>query len=343
MATLTQSTQSMIEAYKSVDGMGRYINTIEVMNDTSQGILDDWVWMEANSGTKHIRSIRTGLPSLAWGMLYKGIPQSKSSKQQVTDTTGFVEGLSTVDLRQLNLYAEKKAAIRQEEGNTFIESMAQELVTAMFYHDPDSNPQYPMGLGARYGQLGTSGAAAQVIDGGGSGSDNTSIWFVEHGYSGLSVIYPKGTPAGMQRENMGRQRVLDEDGNPYYVEEEMFSTHVGFSVGDWQRIVRIANIDVSDLQAGTVDLYGLMRKGYYKLKNRRVSKVMNQENPGRVSIYCNRDVLEALDALGTNAGNADNFIRLRPQEVEGREVMTYRSMPIRETDAILNTEAEVTT
>jgi len=343
MATLTQSTQSMIDHYKSLDGMGRYINTIEVLNDTSQGILDDWVWMECNSGTKHIRSIRTGLPSLAWGMLYQGIPQSKSAKQQVTDTTGFVEGLSPVDERQLDLYADNKNALRQEEGNTFLEAMAQELMTAMFYHDPDSNPKYPMGLGARFGQLGTSGAANQVIDAGGSGSDNTSIWFVEHGYSGLSVIYPKGTPAGMQRKNRGSQMVTDANGDPYFVEMEEFRTHVGFSIGDWQRVVRIANIDVSDMQAGSVDLYKWMRKGYYKLKNRRVSKVMNQESPGRVSIYCNRDVLEALDALGTNDGASDSFIRLRPQEIQGREVMTYRGMPIRETDAILNTEAEVTT
>jgi hypothetical protein len=58
-------------------------------------------------------------------------------------------------------------------------------------------------------------------------------------------------------------------------------------------------------------------------------------------IYCNRDVLEALDALATNAGATDLFIRLTPQQIEGKEVLTYRGMPIRQTDAILNTEARV--
>lgn len=343
MSTLTQTTQTMIDQYKSLDGMGRFINTLEVLNNTSQGILDDWVWQECNSGTKHTRSIRTGLPELAWGMLNYGIPQSKAAKQQVDDTTGFVEGLSTVDERQLELYAENKAAIRQEEGNTFIEAMAQELCTAMFYHDPAGDPRLPKGFGARYNQLGTSGAANQVIDGGGSGSDNTSIWFIDWSFAGASVIYPKGTPAGMQRDNKGSQRVLDANGNPYYVEEELFRTHVGFTLGDWQRCVRIANIDVSDLQAGSVDIYALLRKGYYRLKQRRINKIHNQEAPGRTVMYCNRDVLEALDALATNQGSTDNFTRLRPMEIQGREVMTYRGMPIRETDAILNTEAEITT
>lgn len=341
MSTLVQTTQGMIDLYQSTDGMGVYLNTIEVMNNTSQGILDDWVWQECNSGTKHIRSIRTGLPSVSWGMLNYGIPQSKSTKQQVTDSTGFVEGLSNVDTRQLDLYADKRTLVRQEEGNTFIEAMSQELLTAMFYHSTATNPQHPLGLGARYAALDTKGAGGQIIDAGGTGSDNTSIWFVDHSYNGLSVIYPKGTPAGMTRENMGRQRVLDDNGNPYYVEEEQFRTHVGFSLGDWRLCARIANIDVSNMQAGSVDLYTWLRKAYYKLNQRRTSKVMDQSMPGRTAIYCNRDVLEALDALATNKGSSDNFIRLRPMEIEGREVLTYRGMPIRETDALLNTETRI--
>lgn len=341
MATLVQSTLSMLDQYKAVDGMGRLINVVEVMNNTSQYIMDDWVWMECNSGTKHTRGIRTGLPSVSWGALYEGIPQSKSTKQNVDDTTGFVEGLSSVDERVLELYAGNEAAIRAAEGSTFIEAMSQELVTALFYHNPATNARLPKGLGARFGVKATSGAGNQIVDAGGSGSDNTSIWFVEWGYDGLSVIYPKGAPAGIKRENKGQQRLTDASGNPFFAQEELFRAHVGFSLGDWQRIARVANIDVSDMQAGSVKLYDFLRKAYYKLKSRRTGKVMDQANPGRVAIYCNRDVLQALDALATNAGAADNFTRLKYGEIEGKEVLTYRGIPIRETDAILNTETRV--
>lgn len=341
MATLSQSTLSMIDQYKQVDGKGRLIDVIEVMNNTSQNIMDDWVWMQCNSGLQHTRSIRTGLPSVAWGMLYSGIAQSKSTKQTVQDTTGFVEALSSVDKRQLDLYAGNEVAIRSAEGRAFIEAMSQELVTALFYHNSDTDPKKPKGLGARFGVKATSGAGNQIVDAGGTGSDNTSIWFVEWGYDGLSVIYPEGTTAGISRENKGEQRVLDGSGNPYYVEEELFRCHAGFSLGDWQRIARIANVDVSDMRSGSVKLYDFMRSAYYKLKSRRTSKVADQTNPGRVAIYCNRDVLEALDRLATNQGTTDNFTSLKWGEIEGKEVLTYRGIPLRETDAILNTEARV--
>lgn len=342
MSTLVQSTLSMVDQFKQVDGKGRFINVIEAMNNTSQYCMDDWVWQQCNSGTKHRRSIRTGLPSVSWTALYEGIPQSKSFKQMVDDTTGMVEGLSSVDQRLIKLYDQNAAAIRDSEARAYFESMSQELMTALFYHNTASNPRLPKGLGARYGKLGTSGAANQVIDAGGTGSDNTSIWFVEWGFDGLSVIYPEGTVGGIQRENKGQQRVLDASGNPYYVEEEHIGANVGFSIGDWQRISVVRNVDISNVQAGTVDLYKFMRKAYYKLKSRRAMKIMDQAAPGRIAIYCNRDILEALDALGTNAGASDNFTRLRPGEIEGKEVMTYRGFPIRETDALLNTEAPVT-
>ena len=137
---------------------------------------------------------------------------------------------------------------------------------------------------------------------------------------------------------MGRQRVLDENGNPYYVKEEKFTWHLGLAVKDWRYVSRVANIDVSEMQAGNVKLYDFMRKAYYKLQS-RIRR--GDAAGGRQVIYCNRDVLEALDALATNAGAGDNFVRLKDSELEGQEVLTYRGIPIRETDALLNTEARV--
>lgn len=341
MATLQQSTLSMVEAFKGVDGKGRLIDVIETMNNTSQYVMDDWVWEQCNSGTKHTTSIRTGLPSVSWGALYEGIPQSKATRQQVDDTTGFVEAIAQVDSRLLDLYAENRDAIRMQEARTYIESMSQELVTALFYHNPATNVRHPKGLGARMGVKATSGAGNQIVDAGGTGSDNTSIWMVEWGGDGLRAIYPNGTTGGVERQNKGEQPTTDASGNRFYVEEELFRCHVGFTLGDWQRVSRIANIDVSDMLAGSVKLYDFLRKGYYKLKSRRTAKVMDQKAPGRVALYCNRDTLEALDALATNAGTTDNFTRLKYGEIEGREVLTYRGIPIRETDAILNTEARI--
>jgi len=37
----------------------------------------------------------------------------------------------------------------------------------------------------------------------------------------------------------------------------------------------------------------------------------------------------------------DNFVRLTPMEIQGEEVMTWRGIPIRETDALVTNEALV--
>jgi hypothetical protein len=60
---------------------------------------------------------------------------------------------------------------------------------------------------------------------------------------------------------------------------------------------------------------------------------------GRTVIYMNRDMLQALDAAGTNASNG--ALMLKPMELQGEEVLSYRGMPIRETDALINAESVV--
>ncbi len=337
MATIGNSYLGLIDVYKRSDNQRQIVPVIEALH-TLNPFMQDAVAVEANQGTEHLHTIRTGLPGVAWGRLYQGIPQSKSTTQQVKDTTGFVEGLSTVDTRLLKL-SKNPGAVRMSEAQPFLESIAQEVQTNIFYGDTATTPERFKGLGARYNALGTSGASSQVVDGGGVGSDNTSVWFVTHGARQTALIYPEGTSAGVSREDKGEQRLLDDLGNPYYGKEELFSQHVGLTVGDWEFNSRIANIDVSDLIAGTVDIYKLMRAAYYRLKGRRNAALNNggMVSMGRTVIYMNRTVLEALD----NAQTANNKVQLTPTEVEGKEVLTYRGLPIREVDALINAEARV--
>jgi len=339
MATLAQTYMSLVDLFKGTEN-DRIAAVIEVLHQ-AHGIIGDFIAMECNMGCTHRHTIRTGLPTGAWGALYQGIPQSKSDRQQVDDTTGFYEQSGQIDCRLLEL-APDRNAFRMQESYAHYEAMNQEIATGFFYHSTDSAPEKFKGLGARYGTIGGSGAGNQIVDGGGTGSDNMSIWFVTHGANDTCVLYPKGTKAGLEHEDMGRQRVLDSSSNPYYVEEDIYRWHFGVAVKDWRNNARIANIDQSLLAAGSVDLYGFMRNAYYKLQTRRVGKVDGQQGIGRTVIYCNRDALEALDALATNQGASDNFTRLRPMEIEGQEVLTYRGLPIRETDALLNTEAQIT-
>ncbi len=339
MATIGNSFLNLVDLYKRRGSNGQVVPIIEALTELNP-LMRDAYTVECNDGTKHLTTTRTGLPEVTWGRLYQGIPQSKSTTQQVTDTTGFVEGRSDVDERLLKR-SKQPEELRLQEAQAFLESMAQEVQANFFYADTATTPERFKGLGARYNSLSNS----HVISGGGTGSDNTSIWFVTHGALQTRLIYPEGTAAGVQRQDRGSQQVADDQGRYYFAKVEEFRQDIGVSVGDYRYNVRIPNIDVSDMRAGNVDLYDLMRKAYYRLEGRRDAKKAGETRgivtAGRTVIYANRDVLEALDGLASNAGSSDNFVRLTRKEVEGEEVLAYRGIPIRETDALINAEQPI--
>lgn len=333
MAALSSTYLNLIDVQKQNDpAIGEVIEVLRQQNP----ILDDAVAMECNSGAAHKHAIRTGLPTPAWGRLYQGIPQSKSTLQAVEDTTGFLEARSGVDVRVL-ARSKNPGQLRLGEANSHLEAMNQEMATGIFYHDTLTTPEKFKGLSARFGTKGGGMAGNQIIDAGGTGSVNTSIWFVTWGDHACHLLYPEGSKAGVERSDKGEQRVLDGNGDPYYVKEETFTWHMGLAVKDWRYVARVANIDTAALAAGSVDIYKWMRLAYWKLQSRRLDA-----KSSRIAIYANRDVLSALDGLSTGFGTgANTFLNVLPKELEGKEVLTYRGFPIREVDALLNTEARV--
>lgn len=340
MATIGSSFPTLIDAYKgSAEG-----TVLEILAQQNP-ILDDAIATQCNMDAVHRHMIRTGLPSVSWGRLYKGVAQSKATMQQVDDTTGFLEARSEIDTRLLKL-APDPAKARLVDSAPYLESMSQEMATGIFYHDTATTPEKFKGLAARFGAYNTNPAdptkpnsANQVIHGGGSGSDNTSIWFVTWGDHATSLLFPKGTKAGVEIKDRGEEAVKDANGLTYYAKVTTFEQHTGMFVKDFRYNARVANIDVSDMRAGSVDLWKLMRSAYYRLQSRRLNSVSS-----RIAIYMNRDVLEILDAQSSDrallAANP-NYTGLGHAQVEGKEVRTYRGIPIREVDAILNTEALV--
>lgn len=333
MAVIGNKYLDLIDLYKSTDKAGNVVDVIDMLAEQNP-ILKDAIWVQCNSGAQHLTTVRTGLPDVTWGRLYKGTPNDKSQRAQVTDTTGFVEGRSAVDARLVDELSNGNGpALRLSEAEAFIESMGQQVGEKVFYGNDADKPETFMGLSPRFNDMNATNGE-QIIDAGGTGSDNTSLWIVTWGDNQASMIYPQGSYMGVQREDLGKQTVADEEGNRYEAYEEVFRQHVGMSVRDWRYVVRIANIDHSQLKDNQVNLYDFLREAYYQLQSRKVPG-------GRQVIYCNSDVLQSLDALATNNGNSDNFVRLTPDQVEGEEILTYRGIPIHETDALVNSEERV--
>ncbi len=348
MATLGQDFLDLIEIHKGQDGKGQVAHIINLLSQTN-GVLDDAITTPANNGNSHISTFISGIPVPEWGQLYKGISNGRITRTQITDATGFIENRSTVDTRLAKLTSDL-GSYRLQEAQGIIEGMAQEATRSIFYENQTINPDRITGFSPRFADT-TASQGNQIIDAGGSSSDNMSIWFVQWGMDGAHLIYPEASNAGITRTDHGEQRVLDGSSNAYYAFEETYRWDLGLVVRDFRKVVRIANIDVSDLAAGSVDLMKFMRQAFYQWHGARRADQGTQGigdvgdgnfKMGRGSIYCNKDAFEALDAIATNAGASDNFIRLKPMEIQGQEVLTYRGHPIRQVDQLVNTEAQVT-
>ncbi|MGL4198042.1 MAG: major capsid protein [Allorhizobium sp.] len=341
MATIGSTYPSLIDAYK-----GSAEGTVVELLKQNNPILDDAVATECNMQATHRSMTRTGYPTVAWGRLYQGVPQSKATMQQVDDTTGFLEARSEIDTRLLKL-APDPAKARLVDSAPFLEAMNQEMATGIFYHDTATTPEKFKGIAARLAAYNTNtpnptkpNVANQVVHGGGAGSDNTSIYFVTWADHAATLLYPKGTKAGVSVMDKGEEAVQDGSGNTFYAKVTAFEWHIGMSLKDYRYCARVANIDVSDMVAGSVDLWALLRKAYYRLYQVYGVGALG----GRTAIYMNRQVLEILDAQSSDrallAANP-NYTGLGQAQIEGRIIRTYRDIPIRMTDAILNTEALV--
>lgn len=337
MATLTSKFPTLIDLAKQSDYSGSVVSDIiEILKDTNP-ILADMPFYECNSGTKHLTTIRSGIPQATWRRLYQGVQPQKGTNIQVEDTCGMLEAWAEVDAKLVDL-SNNPRQFRLNEAMAFIEGMNRQMATAVFYGNTDKDPEQFMGLAPRFSSK-SADNGGQIIDAGGNDTDLTSVWMVVWSPRTVHGLFPKGSKAGLSREDKGKTTKEAASDGLYDVFREKFTWDAGLSVRDWRYVVRIANIDVSALKAGSVDALKLLRQGYWKLKQRQVAG-------GRAAIYAGSDFCEALDAqvtptAATTATTTSGSIRLTVSEADGKEILSWRGMPIRECDAILTTEDRV--
>ncbi len=320
---------TLADMYKQQEGGEITASIIELLSQTNE-LLQDANVIECNDGTGHKTTVRNGLPSATFRKLYQGVMPSKSTTSQVRDTTSMLEAYSEVDSALVELSG-NQAQFRLNEARAFMEAMNQECLENIFYGDLKSDTAKFDGLAVRYASIDSDKTKIgyNVIDAGGTGSDNTSIWFVTWGDLHCSMLYPKGTKAGLQHDDKGQNTKTLSDGSLLEVHRDHWKWNLGLSVRDWRSTCRIANIDVSEALAGNVDLLKYLRKAYFRVK--KYSKT------GRLAMYANSDMCEVIDALATDKSN----VRLSIKEYDGKDITHYRNTPIRECEQLLNTESTV--
>ncbi len=346
MATVGSLALTFADWAKRMDGNYEVAAIIELLSQTNE-ILDDMQVMEGNLPTGHKTTVRTGLPQATWRLLNAGVPNGKSTTAQVVDTCGNLEAYSVIDKDIADLNG-NTAQFRLSESRAFLEGMSQQVASTLIYGNQGLNPERFTGFAPRYSTLSTSNSqtAANVLDAGGSGSTNTSIWIVTWGADTWHGIFPKGKITGLQNRDMGEWPVQDSAGNTYQAYREHFKWEIGLCMRDWRYAVRIANIDVTQLTGvSAANLINLIVRGLYRLPTApaMATAIQTSDTPevranmGRTVIYCNRVIRTYLDLQAMNKTN----VLLRLEEFNGKVVTTFRGIPVRTVDAILNNETAV--
>lgn len=347
MATLSTTALTYADWAKRMGDDFRVAAIIELLSQTNE-ILDDMLVVEGNLPTGHKTTVRTGLPQATWRLLNQGVPNAKSTTAQIVDTCGNLETYAVIDKDIADLNG-NTAEFRLSEVKAFLEGMSQQVAATLIYGNQAVNPERFTGLAPRYSTVtaANSATAANVLSGGGSSNTNTSIWIAVWGADTLHATFPKGKITGLQHRDMGEWPVLDSAGNTYQAYRDHFKWEIGLVLRDWRYAARIANVDVSLLSGvSAANLINLLVRALYRLPTAPVSATTVQTsdtpevraNMGRTVIYCNRVIRTYLDLQAMNKTN----VLLRIEEFDGKPVTTFRGIPIRTCDAILNNEAQVT-
>lgn len=332
MATLGTSALTLADWAKRRDPDDKIAKIAELMSQTNE-VLTDIPWMEGNLPTGNQTTQRTGLPTVNWRTLNAGTAPSKSTTAQVLDACGTLEAWSEVD-QQIAELSGDPSGFRLSEASAFFEAMGIEFASTLFYGNSGTAPEEFTGFAPRFNSL-SGNTGENVITGSGSGSDNSSIWLVVWGPQTVCGIYPKGTTAGLQHEDLGVVTVETTAGiagNRMRAYQDHWMWRCGLAVKDWRNVVRIPNIDISNLVAksSAADLIELMIKAIHRVPSLTMGKPV---------FYMNRSCFQMLDIQ-----RRDDVVSgggLTYENVDGKVIPMFRGIKISKVDALTEAEAAV--
>jgi hypothetical protein len=339
MALLTANALTLADWAKRLDPDGQVPKVAELLSQTNE-ILADAVFMEGNLPTGHRLTIRTGLPQVYYRMINQGVPTSKSTTTQVDEAVGILEARSHIDVELAKLNG-NTAAFRLSEDQAFIEAMNQTMAGALFYGNPGTDPRQFLGLQTRYSAISGAGNAQNILDAGGTGSNNCSIYLVVWGENTVFCPFPKGSKAGLQHQDLGEESVPDANNNFFQALRALYQWKNGLAVKDWRYVVRICNINVTDLLAQSATQATTAATQIINLMSRAMDRVPNLAM-GRPAFYANRTVYSMLKVAALAKSNAALSIKEAMTQFGTSYQMTnFLGVPLRKVDQLLNTEARV--
>lgn len=338
MAVQASGVPTLLDVLNEMGADGKPLAIAEVLTRTEE-ILEDVVWREGNTVTGHKDAVRTSLPTPSFRALNEGVPRTKAGSSAIEETCALLEDFSQAD-RELAVLSGNIANFRARQATPHMQGMAHKMSNALFYANAATNPKEFTGLTPRFNTLQTSlsQAAGQVIDAGGTGNNLRSIWYI--GWSDETVfgLFPRGSQGGLQHEDMtgseNGKTLYDASGNPYVGFEDHWLWRCGLMVKDWRYVVRIANIDltqvVPDASTGP-DIQDLMIQAAELMENKMTTRTAWYVPRSIRSLF--RRQIQQKQNLNLSWGD--------PSTISGRRVLMFDESPVRRVDALNTGEARV--
>lgn len=345
----TGSWATIADVTSRMNGAGEQ-HLIAEMLSQSVVVPQDLPVRESSEMFGHEFAYRTSIPTGAWRQINAGIPYGKSTTAKARVGLGSLEGYSQVD-RLLAEGSGNMERFRESEDVAFLEGMGQTVEQTTWYGNTAVTPAEFMGLSTFYNTVSTSTAqnAANVIDAGGVGNSNASIWLLCWGMRSIYGIYPRGSKAGLTMEDKGDVVPgYDSLGNRFEAYTTYFRHMIGLVPEDWRYGVRVANLDVT--AAGLAgpnayDIFAGLREAMLlpptlTAASSGVTEVdaPDEMSPGiRPVFYMNRTVRHWCDVQAMRDRNTYLLI----DDYAGKPTMGINGIPIKVSDQLLSTEARV--
>jgi len=290
--------------------------------------------MEANQILTHVGNRQSSLPTVQKRAINDGVPKSTHKEVPVTAPMSLFEAMSQIDEEILKLAGANAEGVRQRKDAAFIEAMAQSVADEVIYGSIGDDVLGFNGLATMFNSSttypnGDSTWYYNVQLAGGSGSDTTSIWAVEWGPEKAHLIYPKGTQAGLEINDLGKQLVTGVTASTEFVAfVTQFKWRCGLFVQDERCVQRIANIETS----GSSNIFD----------DDQLITALNRlpdmgENPN-TKIYVNRTIRTQMDIRVKDKNNV-NYVNV--SDAFGKPVLYFRGVPVQVCDGINNTETAI--
>ena len=343
MGARNGSVATLVDVTAGYGESGQAQGEIAEILTKENAILEDVTWKEGNLVTGERTWVRTAKPGVSWRRYNQGVPRSKGTAGAIDEAAAQLAATSQMD-RSLAILGGNPARARMNYAKPFFEAMNDEMAETLFYGNSFYDSKEFTGLAPRYNDK-AGPTQDYIIDAGGTGTDNRSIWVVNWDPEKITGIFPKGSKAGLLHMDMTKNTgggpdgwpvgdlVQDAEGNLYPAYTDYFQWDGGLAVKDHRNAVRIANIDASLLsrdRTSGADLESLLVDALERIQGTGPNAAIYV--PATVSAMLRQQAL-----VDSRAGRG----LLGFDTIGGRRVTTFDGLPLRKVDALNVDEARV--